>query len=133
MPIGWKSKRGAKPNTKLVQGWTKAPFTNLIRYEPSGVYFARLRVHGKLIRRSLDTTVLSVAKLRLGDFEKSHRQTAESQANANQGKMLVGEGIKVLLSRIAGDANLKPRSRSYYEQRVVALPSSWPGLEQKDV
>lgn len=133
MPTGRKSGRGAKPNDKPVQRWTKAPFTNLIRYEPSGVYFARLRVHGKLIRRSLDTTVLSVAKLRLGDFEKSHRQTAESQANAKQGKMLVGEAIKILRSRIAGDANLKPRSRSYYEQRIVALLCSWPGLEQKDV
>lgn len=95
MPTGRKPKRGAKPNDTPVQRWTKAPFTNLIRYEPSGVYFARIRVHGILIRRSLDTTVLSVAKLRLDDFERSHRQTAESQANAKQGKMLVGEGIKV--------------------------------------
>lgn len=69
----------------------------------------------------------------MGDFEKSHRQTAESQGNAKQGKMSVGEAIKILRSRIAGDANLKPRSRSYYEQRIVALLSSWPGLEQKDV
>jgi integrase len=41
----------------------------LVRDEPSGVYFARVRVQGKLIRRSLNTTVLAVAKLRLGDFE----------------------------------------------------------------
>jgi len=28
-------------------------YANLIRYEPSGTYFARVRVGGKLIRQSL--------------------------------------------------------------------------------
>ncbi|MCX6926753.1 MAG: hypothetical protein NT154_26645, partial [Verrucomicrobia bacterium] len=45
--------------------WQKTQFTNLIRYVPSGTYYARLRVAGKLIRKSLKTDVLSVAKLRL--------------------------------------------------------------------
>ena len=39
-------------------------YTNLIRYVPSGIYYARLRVKGKLIRKSLKTDVLSVGKLR---------------------------------------------------------------------
>jgi hypothetical protein len=47
--------------------WTKAPVANLVRYEPSGIYFARAKVHSKLIRKSHDTNVLSVAKLRLAD------------------------------------------------------------------
>lgn len=133
MSTAAKTKRGSEPKPAARQSWTKAPFTNLVRYEPSGVYFARIRVHGKLIRRSLNTTVLSVAKLRLGDFEKSHRQTAENQFNAKQGKMLFAEAIKVLRARIAGDATLKPKSQSYYEQRILALLRSWPGLEDKDV
>ena len=54
--------------------WQKTQYANLFRYEPSGTYFARIRISGKLIRRSLDTTVLSVAKLRLGDLEKQERQ-----------------------------------------------------------
>ena len=33
--------------------WQKTPFVNLLRYKPSQVYFARLKVKGKLIRRSL--------------------------------------------------------------------------------
>jgi hypothetical protein len=57
--------------------WQKTPFTNLIRYKPSQVYFARFRVKGKLIRRSLKTTVLSVAKLRLADLEKVEQQKAQ--------------------------------------------------------
>jgi hypothetical protein len=33
--------------------WHKTPFVNLVRYKPSQVYFARFRIKGKLIRRSL--------------------------------------------------------------------------------
>ena len=32
--------------------WQKTPYANLVRYVPSGKYFARLRVKSKLIRRS---------------------------------------------------------------------------------
>jgi hypothetical protein len=32
--------------------WVKTPYPNLIRYKPSGTYFGRVRVNGKLIRRS---------------------------------------------------------------------------------
>jgi hypothetical protein len=42
--------------------WLKTPFANLVRYVPSGIYFARIRVRGKLIRRSLKTNKLAVAK-----------------------------------------------------------------------
>jgi hypothetical protein len=45
--------------------WQKISFANLIRYSPSDKYFARIRVGGKLIRQSLKTNVLSVAKLKL--------------------------------------------------------------------
>jgi hypothetical protein len=45
--------------------WLKTPFANLVRYVPSGIYFSRIRVWGKLIRRSFKTNSLTVAKLRL--------------------------------------------------------------------
>ena len=41
----------ANPNRE----WQKTSFANLIRYVPSGTYYARLRVKGKLIRKSLMT------------------------------------------------------------------------------
>ena len=113
--------------------WSKAVFTNLVRYEPSGTYYACLRVHGKLIKRSLKTQVLSVAKLRLNDLEKSERQSAERNADAKQGKMSFGEAARTLQARIDGDPSLKPRSRSYYDQRLTALFKSWPGLRVRDV
>jgi integrase len=128
-----KSKQEANLEPKSDMLWTKAPFANLVRYEPSGMYFARIRVHGKLIRKTLETSVLSVAKQRLDAFAKAHRQAAENKADAKQGKMLFSEVVKILRTRLNGDATLKPLSRCYYEQRLVALLKSWPTLEQKDV
>jgi hypothetical protein len=56
--------------------WQKTPYVNLLRYKPSQVYFARFRVKGKLIRRSLKTNSITVAKMRLADLEK--RRATES-------------------------------------------------------
>src|ERR1700730_12481511 len=43
--------------------WQSTPYANLICHKPSNTYVARIRINGKLIRRSLKTTVVSVAKL----------------------------------------------------------------------
>jgi len=48
----------------------KTSSANLIRYASSGCYFARIKIGGKLIRQSLKTKVLAVAKLKLSDLEK---------------------------------------------------------------
>jgi len=41
--------------------WESTTVQNLIRYRPSGTYFARFKVGGKLVRQSLETAVFSVA------------------------------------------------------------------------
>ena len=54
--------RNAAPKTaKPGKEWQKTSYANLIRYVPSGIYYARLRVKGKLIRKSLKTDFLSAA------------------------------------------------------------------------
>src|SRR6266481_10205716 len=101
--------------------WQKTQYANLIRYKPSKTYFARIRIGGKLIRRSLKTPVLSVAKLRLGDLEKKERQLAEHQTAAADGRMSFGDALSIYEQRLNGDASLKPRTREYHEQRIKAL------------
>jgi hypothetical protein len=32
--------------------WVKTPVAHLLRYKPSGIYFARVRIRGKLFRQS---------------------------------------------------------------------------------
>ncbi len=123
-----------KPNADNPgKDWQKTHFANLIRYIPSGTYYARLRVAGKLIRKSLKTDVISVAKLRLGDLEKQERQRAESTAAAARGKMTMNEAIEIRRQRVAGDVSLKPRTKEYHEQRNNALLKSWPGFDRKEM
>jgi hypothetical protein len=43
--------------------WQKTSYANLLRYKPSKVYFARIRICGKLIRRSLKTQALTLETL----------------------------------------------------------------------
>src|SRR5712664_2347744 len=91
--------------------WQQTQYANLIRYKPSKAYFARIRIQGKLIRRSLKTSVLSVAKLRLGDLEKRERQLAEHHTEATDGRMTFDDAVAIYKQRLEGDASLKPRTR----------------------
>ena len=120
-------------NTKLQPIWQKSQYTNLIRYVPSGTYYARIRIRGKLLRKSLNTNLISVAKLRLTDLEKAERQAGENQDAFGNGKMTFGQAADVFRQRIQGDASLKPRTKEYYEQRIVALLRSWPGLAEMEL
>ena len=51
------SRRAEQPaeSTESQSDWVKTPVANLVRYKPSGIYFARLRIRGKLFRHSLKT------------------------------------------------------------------------------
>src|SRR6478752_2180015 len=111
------AKKTEKKASQSSKDWKKTPYANLIRYVPSGTYYARLRVKGKLIRKSLNTDLITVAKLRLGDFEKVERQRSESVDAVASGKMTVTDAITIHKSRVAGDLSLKPRTKEYHDQR----------------
>ncbi|MBK8000426.1 MAG: site-specific integrase [Verrucomicrobia bacterium] len=113
--------------------WQKTPVSNLVRYVPSGMLFARVRVKGKLIRRSLKTKGLSVAKLRLADLEKAERQLAEHATAYSDGKMIIMDALVIYRQRLHGDASLKPRTKAHREERISALLKTWSGLEKTDL
>jgi integrase len=119
--------------TEKESQWQKTPYANLVRYKSSGMYFARFRVRGKLIRRTLKTSQIGVAKLRLGDLEKQERQRAEHQTAVADGTMAFGDALAIYRQRLAGDGSLKPRSKDYRQERIAALLKSWRGLEKTDI
>jgi integrase len=119
--------------TKNGSPWVKAPAANLVRYKPSGVYFVRAKVAGKLIRQSLKTHVLSVAKLRLRDLVASEHQKAERQEKIAAGKMTFADARQIYQRRLSGDREIKPRTKRYQEEVFVALEKSWPELNSLDV
>ena len=125
-----KTKRQQPEPKKL---WQKTPFANLVRYQPSGAYFARVRVQGKLIRKSLKTDVLSVAKLRLADFERTERGFAEKQTNVAHGRMTFGDAMELYRQQTEASPLLKPSAKHYRAEVMVAIVKSWPGIKNRDV
>ena len=55
----------------------------------SGTYFGRVRVKGKLIRRSLETHLLSVAKVKLSGFLQDYRRLAINKGESVKAEVLV--------------------------------------------
>src|SRR6266567_2212840 len=128
-------KRRAKAGSAEPKRWQKTPYANLIRYNPSGNYFCRIRVHGKLILKSLKTDVLSVAKLRLTDEEKKHREAAQRQLaiQRGRGQMTFGDALEIYRARLESNPDIKSKTKDYYQQRVDSLMRTWPGLNKTNV
>ena len=130
-----------EPDKKAVV-WQSTQYSNLIRYIPSGIYYARFRVRGKLIWKSLKTDRITVAQLRLADLEREERKKAEKGRLLAKGKVLFEaavqayreKGFRPAVPRNKKDARLlKPAALAYYEQRVDALLKSWPGLAKMEI
>jgi integrase len=92
-----------------------------------------MKVKGKLIRRSLKTKTLSVAKLRLSDFEKDERKKATRSTALLQGKMTFGDAVAAYTHQRKNDPNIKPGTVEYDDYRIKALLESWPELGKMDV
>ena len=111
-------KNAAPEGANRDKDWQKTQYANLIRYVPSGTYYARIRVVGKLIRKSLKTDVLTVAKLRLADLEKNERESVESRDSASKGSHDVW--------RLRGDLQNANRNQQSIEAVRQTLPPRGP-------
>ena len=120
-------------NSKTKSLWTKAPVANLIRYEPSGIYFVRAKVRGKLIRKSLDTNVLSVAKQRLADVLDAEQRSVAPRSAKIVGKMTFSAGLDIFQQRQKQNPELKPRSIEYNERIAECMMKTWPTLAETDM
>ena len=98
----------------------------LLQYVPSGMFYGRVVVNGKIIRQKLDTAVFTTAKLRLGDYLKTHRKRA-ARAVVNT----VAEARAKYEAEVAADHTLKDGSKLYRRNCVKALLRTWPGLDAK--
>jgi integrase len=120
-------------NAESQSDWLKTPVANMIRYKPSGIYFARVRIRGKLFRQTLKTDVMSVAKLRLSDFIKERQEEMGDDSAARSGKMTMADAVAIFRQRLDGQQDIKQGSKVYRRKCLEALLKSWPELEAKPV
>ena len=77
---GKKHRKTNRDNLSPDGKWRSFPkVPNLLQYVSTGTYFARLKVNGKLIRRTLHkenepTMSFTTAQLRLGDFKNAEHK-----------------------------------------------------------
>jgi integrase len=108
----------------LWESFPKVP--GLLRYVPSGTYFGRCKVNGKVKRRTLDTDVFTTGKLRLPDILKELRKP-EFIAGT------FGEARADYERETKADHTLAEASCTYRLRCLDRLVKTWPGLDKLPV
>ena len=104
----WCTILGQAEDVDQKKTWQPTQYANIVRHVPSGIYYARLRIKGKLMWRSVKTDKISVAKTKLGDVEK------EEQLH-----LRVPGGVRK--NAIKSSAGARKRNGASTNSRVVAL------------
>ncbi len=106
--------------------WRSFPkVPNLLQYVSTGLYFARLKVNGKLIRRGLKAKTHEEATLALYDFIARERK----RQHIVGAPVTFGEARALYEASTANDPTLAPQSRYYRENCIKRLNKSWPELD----
>ena len=119
---------------KPTKTWEKTRLKNLVRHK-SGGYYARAFAGGKEVWKSLKTSHFSVAQARLAEFLREHRQRIGNGGGGGiSARMTFGEAAAIHLRNLDDNMRIKPKTRIYWRQRLVALRKSWPGnLEETSI
>ena len=107
----------------------------MVRHK-SGGYYARAFSDGKEIWKSLKTSHLSVAKAKLADFLKDHREHRKTAKALQRGKMTFADALAAHEQKLSDDVTAKRTKAStlhYWKQVFAALLKSWPDLASSDV
>lgn len=119
-----KSKRDERlsPDGKW-RSFSRVP--NLLQYVSTGLFFARLKVNGKLIRRSLKANTFEEAKLALHDFVT--RET--KQRHVAGAPVTFAEARGLYETTVENDATMSEQSKLYRRNCIKRLLKSWPELD----
>src|SRR5215467_12649593 len=117
---------------KPTKTWARTGHRNLIRHK-SGRYYARAFAGGKEVWKSLKTSHFSVAKARLAEFLREHRERASNGNGGVSAKMTFGEAAAMHLRNLDGNLRIKPSTRDYWRRRLLALIKSWPRLNETEI
>ena len=100
---------------------------HLLQYVISGNYFGKVKINGKTVRQSLQTTVWSTAQLRLNGFLKENR---ENRNKVDPPKF--SEAVDLFKREIEHATNIKPQSKKYRLWCLGRLQKTWPELREQE-
>jgi integrase len=111
-------------STKQSVWWKRA--AHLVQHTPTGTFYARLKVNGKTVRKSLDTDVFTTAKLRLPDALNEIRKPKAEVGTFADGRLQFEAETR-------NKHELAPLSRDYRLRCVDRIVKSWNGLDGRRV
>jgi len=88
--------------------WQRTRLQNLVRHK-AGSYYARAFAGGKEVWKSLKTSHFSVAKAKLAEFLKEHRERVSNGNGEVSAKMTFGEAAAIHLAR--RNSSLRPTTQ----------------------
>jgi integrase len=112
--------------------WEKTKIQNLVRHK-SGRYYARTFNNNKEVWKTLRTDHFSVAKARLAEFLREHREKQVSVANQSSAKLTFAEALAIHLQNLDDDVTIKATTRHYWRQVFTSLLKSWPELGEREL
>ena len=119
------------------KGWERTNVTNLLHNGQNGTYYARVKVNGKQKWKSLKTSLFSVARLRLADFEaqvRSRRAVETGNTAATKGEEAsMTRFIAICRQRTENDSSLARATKTRRETAMKAIMKTWPDLASRDV
>jgi len=105
--------------------WRSFPkVPNLLQYVSTGVYYGRVKVNGKILKKVLNTRVFEDAKLLLHDWIS----TQTKKRHVVGAPATLGEARSLYESSLDRDHTLSEKSRYYRRNCIKRLFKSWPGL-----
>jgi len=119
-------KVSAKNNFVLAKDgkWASFPqVPGLLRYEPSEVYYGRIKINGKIKKRSLETKSWREALIKLNSFKIDQRKKADLIATPD-----FTEALKDFEKALEANQGMKPRSKEYRRLCIRKIKSTWPAL-----
>src|SRR5207249_6534151 len=123
---------GRVKQCKPTKTWERTRLQNLLRHK-SGRYYARAFAGGNEVWRSLKTSHFSVAQAKLAEFLREHRERVSNGNGEGSAKMIFGEAAAIHLRNLDDNPRIKPSTRKYWRECLIALQKSWPGLKDAEV
>ena len=118
------SSRKREGNLSKDGKWRSFPkVPHLLQYVSNGNYYGRIKIGGKLIRESLQTTIWTTAKLRLTDFLKTRLENRNLVDPPT-----FSEVVGLFKTEIERDANIKEASKEYRLRCLAKIQTTWPEL-----
>lgn len=109
--------------------WKKSRFANLRIYSPTGVFYLHAKVNGQMVRQSLETSSETIAVAKRDNILTEKRQ----EAPVVRGQSTFKDVSMRYLDAVSNDQNIKPSTKHYRKEIIIAIRSSWPGIDEIDL